>query len=206
MRANVLATVAGLESMRGEFERARRAYDEAAHLYLELGLRMPLAGLTQVGVPLELLAGDAEAAEREARRGCELIEAAGLGAIQAPLLAETLLAQGRNEEAAAALGELGEDAPQLPPWQVKWRTVRARLELAGGRFAGAVDLADAAVVIASATDDPTLRAEAFHALADALAAAGQAERAAAAAEQARAAYEAKGHVAGARRLAPAVAP
>jgi class 3 adenylate cyclase/tetratricopeptide (TPR) repeat protein len=205
MRANVLGTVAGLETMRGEFERARRAYDEAVRLFCELGLRMPLASLTQVGVPLELLAGDAEAAEREARRGHEIMAGAGLGAIQAPLIAEALLAQGRLEEATAALGELGPDAPQLPPWQVKWRSVGARLELAGGRPASAVDLADAAVEIATATDDPTLRAEAFHTLADALAASGQAGRAAAAAEEARAAYEAKGHVAGARRLRPAVA-
>jgi class 3 adenylate cyclase len=206
MRANVLATIAGLEAMRGEFERARRAYKEAAHLYLELGLRMPLAGLTQIGVPLELLAGDAEAAEREARRGWELLEAAGLGAIQAPLLAEALLAQNRNEEAAAALGELGDDEPQLPPWRVKWRTVRARLDLGAGRAARAVELAEAAAAIAAATDDPTLQADALHALADALAAAGKTDRAAAAVEEARRAYEAKGHVAAARRLATAVAP
>ncbi|MFN2471041.1 MAG: AAA family ATPase [Gaiellaceae bacterium] len=204
MQANVLSTIAGLETMRGDFERARRAYDEAARLFEELGLQMPLAGLTQVGVPMELLAGDPQAAEREARRGLEILKATGLGAVQGPLLAEALLAQGRLEEAERALGELGDNAPQLPPWQVKWRAVRARLEFARDRVDSAVELANEAVTIAGATDDVTMRAEALHVLADALAAAGRSQDAAAAADQARRSYEAKGHSAGARQLTPAV--
>jgi class 3 adenylate cyclase len=205
MQANVLSTVAGLETMRGDFEGARRAYGEAAHLFQELGLRMPLAGLTQIGVPMELLAGDPEAAEQEARRGLEIMESAGLGSIQGPLVAESLLAQGRREEAELALGELGDDAPQLPPWQVKWRAVRARLDIAAGRPESAVALAEEAVAIAGATDDPTMRAEALVALAEALTAAARLEEAATAAGQARAAFESKGHVTGLRRLIPAVA-
>jgi hypothetical protein len=191
--------------MRGDFERARSAYDEAAKLFAEHGLRMSLAGLTQVGVPLELLAGDPEAAEREARKGHEIVRAAGLGAIQAPLIAETLLAQDRVVDAAEALGELGDGAPQLPHWQVKWRTVRARLELAGGHADRAVAFAEEAVAVASATDDPTMGGEALHVLCDALAAARRHEEASEAAELARRSFEAKGHVAAARRLVPVTA-
>lgn len=206
MRANVLGTVAGLETMRGRFDRARAAYEEAAALFGELGLRMPLAGLTQVGVPLELAAGDPQAAEREARRGYEIIEAAGLGAIQAPLLAEALLAQARYEEAERVLGELGDRAPRLPPWQVKWRTVRARLDLAAGQPETAVERAREAVELAGATDDPTLQGEALQALAEALAAADRTGEAAGAAAEAKRRLEAKGHAAARRRRLASASP
>ena len=73
-QANVLASLAELEAMLGRFDAAREAYARARTIYEELGLRMPLAGLTTIGAELELLAGDPSAAEAEAHRGMEVLE------------------------------------------------------------------------------------------------------------------------------------
>ena len=96
-QANVLASLAELEAMLGHLDEARDAYGRARAIYEELGLRMPLAGLTTIGAELELLAGDPVAAEAEARRGMELLEGSGLEAELVPLVAEALLAQGRDD-------------------------------------------------------------------------------------------------------------
>ena len=70
-QANVLASLAELEAMLGHLDAARDAYSRSRAIYEELGLRMPLAGLTTIGAELELLAGDPVAAEAEARRGMD---------------------------------------------------------------------------------------------------------------------------------------
>jgi tetratricopeptide (TPR) repeat protein len=200
--ANVLSAVAGLEALRGRFPEAREAYGRAAAIFEELGLRVPLAGLTQVGVPLELLAGDPAAAEREARRGLAVLEGLGQAAVQAPLLATALLAAGRDAEAAEALAAVDpEAAPQLVPWWVIWHAAHARLELRAGRSGEALAHAEDAVRLAEGTDDPSLAGDAWLALAEARRARGDDAGAEAAATAARERFARKGNVAGSRLAA-----
>ncbi len=201
LEANVLGATAGLEGMRGRFDAARQAYGRAIEVLDELGLVRPRAALTQVVVPIELLAGDGVAAEREARLGAEVLTGLGLPTLQVPLIAEALWAQGRTDEAQTALDEQApETGPPLPPWQVRWRIVRSRLLLSRGDTAAAVDWAREATGIAGATDDLVLLGDAHAALAEALARAGVDEDAAAAVRYALELYARKQASAAAARV------
>ena len=208
LEANVLGAVAGLEAMRGDFAAAREAYARAAATLEELGLELPRAALTQVGVPVELLAGDPVTAEHEARRGAETFARFGSAGIQAPLIAEALEAQGRREEAEQELARTPlQSGPQLAQWQVRWRIVCSRLLAAAGRADEAAQTASAGVARADETDDFSLRGDAYAALAAALASAGDGEGAVSAAATARDAYAAKGNVAAAALISvPAGTP
>jgi class 3 adenylate cyclase/tetratricopeptide (TPR) repeat protein len=205
LEASVTGVMAGLQAMHGELAEARESYRRAAVTLEELGLELARAALTQIGVPLELLAGDPPAAEREARKGAEIFSRFGSASVQAPLIAEALYAQGRFAEAAQALETAGvESGPAIAPWQVRWRIVAARLAIADERTADALETAQAGVELAERTDDLNLRADAFAALGDALLAAGRPDDSAEAVARARAFYDAKGNLAAAAMLpAPA---
>ena len=196
LEANVTGVVAGLEAMLGDFDKARAAYARAASMLEELGLELARAALTQIGVPLELLAGDPIAGEREARKGAEIFERFGSSVVQAPLIAESLHAQGRFHEAAQALTEAAvESRPAIAQWQVHWRIVEARLALADERPVDAVESAGAGVALAELTEDLNLRGDAMAALGAAQRAVGRHKEAAEALRSARVFYEAKGNVA-----------
>ena len=205
MEANVLAAVAGLEAMRDRMDEAHRAYERASTTYEELGLLLPLAALTQIGAPLELLSGDPVAAELEARRGDAIFAHAGSTAIQAPLIAEALLAQGRDGDAERALGELDPSSPRLAPWQVKWRTTRARLDARLGELASADTWAREATLLADATDDLSLAGDAWLALTEVLQASAREAEALRAGDEARRRFERKGNAAGVRLATLALA-
>ena len=148
-------------------------------------------------MPLALLAGDVERAEREARLGVETLTSVGGAAIQAPLLAEALLAAGRTDDADAALTAVdAERTPNLVPWQVKWRIARARILSRRGE--DGQELAREAVALAEHGDDLNLEAEALTAFAETLELAGTGGAAAEARERAAAAFERKGNVVAAR--------
>lgn len=201
-QANVLASLAELEAMLGRFDPAREAYRRARAIYEELGLRMPLAGLTTIGAELELLAGDPLAAETEARRGIDVLEGSGLEGELAPLVAEALLAQGRDGEAAAVLMDADGDAHSIP-WQVRLRTARARLLAACGEVTAALDEAQAAVQRAALLDDVNLSADAYGALAQVLDISGRADEARNARDEAYERYVLKGNVVAAEAIASA---
>jgi class 3 adenylate cyclase/tetratricopeptide (TPR) repeat protein len=204
LEANVLGAVAGLEGLQGAFEAARAAYGTAIEALDELGLVLPRAALTQVVVPIELLAGDGPAAEREARLGAETFARFGSPTLQVPLIAEALLAQGRIDEACAVLDEqTPETGPPLLAWQVRWRIVRSRALLALGHIAEAPGCAHEAVALADGTDDLVLRADAYAVLAAALAASGAGERAGSFRRSAQQLYDRKQASAAAARLAAA---
>jgi hypothetical protein len=206
LEANVLAVKSGLESLLGDVDAARESYERAATSFSELGLELARAALTQIGVPNELLAGDAVAAEREARTGQEIFARFGSSVVQAPLLAEALHAQGRNEDARRLLAETAVDeGPAIVQWQVGCRLALARLALADDRPDQAVESAVAAVELAERSEDVNLRGDACVVYADALAASGRRDEAASARVAARALYEAKGNAAALARL-PAEAP
>jgi tetratricopeptide (TPR) repeat protein len=192
MTANVLSSLAGLECMLGRFDQARQAYGRARAMYEELGLRMPLAGLTTIGVPLELLAGDPVAAEAEARYGIAILEPGGLEGELSPALAEALLAQGRFDDAVGAL--CPPDASHGTAWQVQWLMVRSRLDSGLGDTVAAVEHAHAATELAAGMDDLNLAADAWLALGLALALAGSQQDAVAAENRARRLYAEKGNL------------
>ena len=199
-QANVLASLAELEAMLGHADAAREAYGRARAIYEELGLRMPLAGLTTIGAELELLAGDPVAAEAEARRGMGILEGSGLEVELAPLLAEALIAQGREDEAGVVLGDADGDTHNIA-WQVRLRTARARLLVSHGETEAAVDEARDAVTRAAPLDDVNLSADAYAALAHVLELVGRADEAQEAREQAYVRYVLKGNVVAAEAIA-----
>jgi class 3 adenylate cyclase/tetratricopeptide (TPR) repeat protein len=199
-QANVLASLAELEAMLGRFEAARDAYARARAIYEELGLRMPLAGLTTIGAELELLAGDPAAAEAEARRGLAVVEGSGLEAELLPLVAEALIAQGREAEAEPLLADADADGHSIP-WQVRLRTARARLLVSRHEVDAALAEAREAVERASLLDDVNLSADAYAALALVLDAAGRGDEASAARAEAHGRYVLKGNVVAAAAIA-----
>ena len=192
-QANVLASLAELEAMLGRFDAAREAYGRARAIYEELDLRMPLAGLTTIGAELELLVGDPVAAEEEARRGMAVLEGSGLEVELAPLMAEALLAQGREDEAEAILAGADREAHGVP-WQVRLRTARARLLVRRGHWNAAVEEAQDAVGRAALLDDVNLSADAYATLAHVLDVAGTADEAQAARDRAHEGYVLKGNL------------
>ena len=154
--AAMLCVLAQLEAMRYEFERARELYTRARAMFEELGLHVDASTLSLSSSHVELLAGDPEAAERELRRGYEHLAALGerylLSSI-AGLLAETLVAGGRYdeaEEAALATEELADEGDVDA--QALWRTTRARVLAQRGSLGEAETLAREAVELLAPTD------------------------------------------------------
>jgi class 3 adenylate cyclase/tetratricopeptide (TPR) repeat protein len=155
LTANVASSLAGLHGMRADFVSARRYAIRAETIFLELGLQLAFAGLTQVTAPVELLAGDPVAAERELRRGLEILEPRGSDGYQQALLAEALYRQARYDEAASCVAVAAtKDAEGVVLSQVTWRSVRAKLERSE-------ELAREALALAESTDATNLVADAL---------------------------------------------
>ena len=173
----------------------------------ELGPQVIFASYTaRASGFVELLAGDAAAAEHELRVACEALERVGeLGYLSsiAPLLGEALLGQGRNEEAFELSERLrperltgAEDADA----QVGWRRVRAMLLARMGDLEEAERIGREATTIASTTDYLDLRAKAFADLTEVLRLAGKPEESTAATHEAIRLYEQKGNIVAAAAL------
>jgi tetratricopeptide (TPR) repeat protein len=199
---------AALHAMAGRFDEARAAYRAGHALLEELGRTRLLAVQRYYAAYVELLAGDAAAAERELRASARVFEAIGdrgtLSTIEA-LLATTLHAQSRNDEARAMAGRSRRDAPAIDLIsQVQWRTALAGVSPADPE---SLTLAREAVAIAEGTEATPLQADALLCLRDALAAAGRTAEAGEAAARAGELYRAKGNVVGGQRAAaPSLAP
>jgi tetratricopeptide (TPR) repeat protein len=197
--ANVAAALVGLLAMRGAFDAARERARFAEEIYLELDLQLAFAGLTQVTGPMELLAGEAGAAERELLRGLDILRPRGPDAYQEALLAEALYRQGRLDDASTHARTAEEHAPADNVLaQVAWRGVRAKLEAAESSERARA-LAAEAVSLAEATDATNLLADALADLAVVLHVARD-DAVEDVARRALALYEQKGNVAAAHRL------
>jgi tetratricopeptide (TPR) repeat protein len=191
--------------MQRRFDAARDLISQAKAVREELGLEVSSHSFTGAGV-VELLAGDAAAAERELRPACELLERIGeLGYLSsaAPLLVDALFVQGRDEEALRLTERWTPErltVPEDADAQVGWRRVRAKLLARRGDLDEAERLGREAVTIASTADYLDLRANAFADLAEVLHLAGKPEESTAAAQEAIRLYEQKGNIVAAAAL------
>jgi DNA-binding SARP family transcriptional activator len=161
LEANVLCSLAGLQAMAGPLDDARTSCGRARALYEQFGAQLLVAALSAISGSIELLAGNATAAEQEFRLGIELLADGPYQdavALRSALLAMALLAQGRSDDAANALGSIA-------PKSVMARVVHG---IATARVHGDVVTARQAVEVAAATDALNLQADARVALADLL--------------------------------------
>ena len=202
-RASALRALAGLKAMVGSFGEARELVDAHKTIVQELGLRVTAAAAAETYGIVEMLAGDAGAAERELASGYGLLEE--IGETQnfpdlAAKLADALYVQGRDDQ-ALELSKVSEaaTAPDDRSAGVQWRAVRAKLLARAGEPAAAEALAKEAVALADETDFTVLRADAFMDLAEVLRTAGRGNESKPFVAQALELYEQKGNVVAAGR-------
>lgn len=202
--------LAGLRAMEGEFDEARRLAREDRAILEALGLKVAAAMAAEEYGLVEILAGDAAAAEEQLRAGYAALEEIGETSLLpniAAMLAQVLYSQGRDDE-AFRFSEISEHATardDLAP-QVQWRAVRAKLLARAGAADDGERLAREAVALAEGTPDFVhLRADALLDLGEVLAAGSAEAGAAGPIEKALELYERKGNVVSAavarRRLA-----
>src|SRR3954465_15058044 len=204
LTASILSSLAVLLAMRGEFSEARAQWAVARALWEELGMPHQQAIRAIDASTIELLAGDAEAAERELRTGYDLLVEIGdvhLRPMLAAYLAAVLVEKGKLED-ADALATYAESHS----WdddivtEVMWRVARAQIKAHKAEAVEAERLGREAVDLAAPTDFVDLQATALLALARVLREAGS-PQAASVAAQAQAVYERKGNIVGAGQAA-----
>jgi class 3 adenylate cyclase/tetratricopeptide (TPR) repeat protein len=203
LAAAILPPAGGLHALRGEFEQARSHYQRARANFEEFGLRVALAALPLYSGPIELLAGNPAAAERELRRGRDLL--ADMGdrsrfSTVAAFLSRALYVQGWHDEAdsaavAAAKATMAYDFYT----QALWRGTRALILATAGEAQPAEQLAREAVAFAKETDSVNLVGDALLDLAQVLTASGRAADAMTYAEEALHRYQEKGNRVSVRR-------
>jgi len=193
-------------AMQGRFDEARDLVRRSRRMLNELGLHLRAAFTSEAAGFVEMLAGDAAAAEAEFRSGMESAEEFGeLGyrATAAGLLSQAVFAQGRLDEADALAGTAEEaTAADDLTTQILWRGVRGRVLSARGALVEAEALAREATALAAETDDVNLRADTTVDLARVLRAVGEPAKdleATEAALRSLALYEGKGNVVAAER-------
>jgi class 3 adenylate cyclase/tetratricopeptide (TPR) repeat protein len=202
--AYTLRALANLEAMRGRFGEARALYRRSRATLDELGWRFDAALTSAIASgPVELIAGDVEAAERELRRDHEALAAMGERnyiSTTAAFLAEALYRQSRDDEAQAMTEESEEIAADDDvATQYLWRSVRAKLLARRGFHAEAEKLALEAIRIIDAAQDPDSQGYARLDLAEVLRMADRLPEASDAAAAAAARFEAKANEASASR-------
>jgi len=205
LEVSALRARAYLEAMRGRFAEARELIGEAETIAEELGLQTLLAaGVLRSAGEIELLAGDPAAAERLLGRGGEILERErdwGHFTSLAGLHAESLIAQGRAEEALERI-ETAERRLLEDDSDAQIILLRARSQLAAKRGAleEAEGFAHRANERAARTDDLSLRGGVLADLAALHELSGRPAEAKAALEQALALYEQKGNIVMAERV------
>jgi class 3 adenylate cyclase/tetratricopeptide (TPR) repeat protein len=196
--ALVSASLARLEAFRGNFDQARVLYTRSRALLQEFGWNL-LAACTSIDSgPIELLASDPVAAERELRRDFETLEAMGERnyiATIAAYLAFALLLQDRDDEADRFARFSEETAAEEDlTSQFLWRQFRARLLSRAGDHDAAVATAQRAVELTDRTQEPESQGNARLDLATVLAAAGRPNEAASVYTEALDRFRSKGIV------------
>ncbi len=198
IEARIRSPLAAFMAMQGRFDGARRLLRELAATFEELGAKLQLTTMGFWTGPLELLAGDAGAAERAHREGCEALEHMGERAWYSTLaagLAEALYVQGRYDEAyewtvrseeAAGAGDFEA--------QAHFRAIRAKVLARRGSFADAERMVREAVEIARQTGELNHEGDRYSDLAAVLRLAGKTPEAVEALRQAIQRWDLKGNV------------
>jgi tetratricopeptide (TPR) repeat protein len=171
---------------------------------MDLGWNFSAALVSIDSGPIELLAGDPVAAERELRQDYDALSQMGeknyIGTTAA-FLAEALYRQGRDDEAATfAEFSRATAAEDDLAGQYLWRQVLAKVLARHGSMDEAARLAKEAVALAAQSDDPTDQANTFADLAEVHHLAGRDDDAEEALRQALERHEAKGNIPGARAV------
>jgi tetratricopeptide (TPR) repeat protein len=129
------------------------------------------------GVEIELLAGDATAAERLGRAGCKKLAELGEQGHRATglcRLADALILLGHLQEAEARIAEArGISSPDDLSVEIGWRRAAARIQSRRGVHEEAEQLAREALTIVLATEDSLEQAETYACLSEVLARAGR---------------------------------
>ena len=196
--ALVLRAIAHLRAMDGDFVAAREIYGGVRRTLEELGWNFNAALVSLDSGPIELLAGDPAAAERELRRDYELLDRMGERnyiSTTAAYLAEALYRLDRRAEASDFVTfsqDLAAEDDLLT--QFLWRGTRAKLLARAGDHDGAASMAREAVRMAYTSDDPTAQGNALLDLAEVLEGGDQPAEAAASLMAAADRFAAKGNV------------
>lgn len=194
----VRGAIGALEAMQGRFEEARATLEQAQTVLEELDRPLTRATIAIFSGPIELLAGDAEAAERELRRACDALRAMREKRVLASVaarLAEALYLQERNDEAEVWLRISEQTAAiEASDAQSYSRGVRAKILARRGAFGAAQKLADEAVSIVNTTDNPNDKADILMSLVEVLRIGDRTEDAISTLGEAIDHYEQKGNV------------
>jgi tetratricopeptide (TPR) repeat protein len=168
--ARFLSIRSVLYAMRGEFDTARSMYRRSHELMEAVGTSVTASGTSLESSRVEMLAGDAAAAERELLRDLRTLEAMDeryYRSSVAGLLGHALYTQQRFDEAGRFTDlaqELADDDDVYS--QVIWQTARAKLLAQAGRGDAAVAEARRAVLLAGSGSYLELLAEAHADLAE----------------------------------------
>ncbi len=184
-----------LEALRGRTEAAHRMIASGREMVEELGISQHLHEADVYAGYVSLLEHELPLAESRLRGAYDGLRALGLGidaARAAALLARTLLAQNRTDEAVTLSQESEELAGDDLKAAIAWRGVRAEALAQRGEHEQALAFAEKAVKIAASTDALLDHADARHALGVALRAAGQISEADAEELRAKQLWEDKG--------------
>ena len=202
--AVILAVLAQVYAMQGDFARAREESERQRQMLAELGPSINAISTSIERARVESLAGDLAAAERELRAddaALAEIDERYFRSTVVGMLAGVLVEVGRFEDAAAAVEtarELADEDDALS--QILWRTAHARLLAEADKPDEAVAQAESAVALATDGDDIDLLGDVKSALGEVLWRAGRRDMAEPPLREALALYERKEDVASASRV------
>ncbi len=190
--------IAGFYAMQGRFDEARALLAQARSTMEDLARELEAHVLAFWTGPLEMLAGDPAAAEREYRVACEHLESKGEKgwlSTMASLWAEALYELDRFEEAATAV-RMSRDATTSDDYNAQgfWRCAEAKLAARRGAFDEAESLAREAIDFIGRSDELNNQAHVDLGLVEVYRLAGRSEDAIRALDDAIARFEQKGNV------------
>lgn len=197
VEAGCLRRIAGFRAMQGSIEEARELLAQSRAILNDLGAGL-LAAVTVTPGLVELLGGNARAAERDFRASYEALERLGESnarIVSAAYLARALYDQGRYEEAEGyvQVSEALTPADDLAA-RTEWAPVKAKLLARRGELGAAEAVAREAVALAEPTDDLSNHAATLADLAEVLTLEGRPDEARTYAQRAVELYERKGNV------------
>jgi class 3 adenylate cyclase/tetratricopeptide (TPR) repeat protein len=164
-RGWVLCLLAHLRAMEGQFETARTLYQDGRAAMEEIAQGWFVAWTSLSTGRVEMLAGDYPAAERELRRGIDLLEQMGeryLRSTLTGLLARAVLEQDRLDEAESLTRQAEElTGADDVETQATWRAVRARVLSRTGAHDEAAELGSEVLQLLLPTDSAVMKVEAL---------------------------------------------